>query len=355
VGNRAVQRILAPSPQPTVGSTKAESVSPLLSQRAPVIQRKRAASTGDPLNKGAQAIEDYDKSAKKGAELRTTLQAWQASLSQMAQKSGQEASVKGKRTELTTRQKIEAGGYKTLVGTMGTGRKLKMASSRQKTPDSQKYQLAGFTESPYVNEYDPTLGQLTAQYNTREKDVKEGGKDAPHNSNMLWYQFRRAQQVDAQSQQQGKPIEQLFEKPTEDASKKDVPTMPLPKVSAMGKLKTVRRDPIVNPQTLNTIYWADKGLEVNNQEAAGATVVTSAIVRDDDDFDNPFPSASPPKLTEESATQGDADFWALLGTPNGQGVAHLMMDHGHKFGAIDIPKITYGAKHLIFEYKIIST
>jgi hypothetical protein len=87
-------------------------------------------------------------------------------------------------------------------------------------------------------------------------------------------------------------------------------------------LKTIKRSSITNPQTKHTIFWCDRGGE--------AWATTNKI----------------------TVTPADEDFWALLGTPNGNSAAWLVLQHGESMGATGIENIIYSDNDLTINLEL---
>lgn len=89
-----------------------------------------------------------------------------------------------------------------------------------------------------------------------------------------------------------------------------------------GGIDVLVRDPVVNPETLDTMFWTNQW------------------------------STALKENKEVTVTEQDGDdFWALLGTPNGRAGGFMAVESGDELGITGIEKITYKNRHLSVHFK----
>jgi len=302
VGNRAVQRLLADA-----GVARRVPPVPVTSMAgsAPVVQCKRDAIYEDELDRDEGEI--YDESKERGEKLEAKLSEWKAKRAKWI--SGEEARPGKLSKSERTSGRMNERGYKTSTELAGKGGTIKMKTGRGRNAPG------GELATPYDNLYDPQSGLFTAANNFKNLDTDEELPEPMPNSEVIWHQFRTALKTEALNSSY--PTLALGRRtfgPGQRKSSHD-------KVSTEGKLRSIRRDKVINKVTRDTIFWCDQGLEVMENRSEPVTV-----------------------------TPGSDDFSALLGTPNGNSAAWLLIQHGHEMGASDIKQITYSGSALIIDY-----
>lgn len=154
-------------------------------------------------------------------------------------------------------------------------------------------------DTNYNNQYDPSTGTFIAAQNFGDKDKKNAG-NAPvaTNADII------AAQIQAIRRAQWKRKE-------EDRDKIEI--------------KTLKRQGIINPQTLNTILWSDKSnmkYLLNNYSMKSGGV----------------------------EQPGSEDFTALLGSPNGRAGGWLFVHYAELLGLDPIREISYDQDNMEIKY-----
>ena len=179
-----------------------------------------------------------------------------------------------------TRKAVRDSGYRHGYATKSAD-EVKVASDRGwKRPPAPPEVLSETHPGDYTNYYNRS-GEFTAAWNMKDYDEGKGSGAPLPNSEIIWYQYKLA-------------LDKL--------------NMPH-KTHKKGNLKQIHRATIINVQTKDTIYWCDKAVEAED--------------------------------APQTVTSTDDDFWALLGSPNGNSSAWLLLQHGVSMGASDIDSITY--------------
>jgi hypothetical protein len=163
----------------------------------------------------------------------------------------------------------------------------------EKTPTQKQLEQANLG-IPYTSTYSLSAGKFTAQKNF--KDSEQDQTFAEGNSEIIWNQYKSAIKQ-AKSVSGGQDLKYA------------------------GNLGEIERNTIINDQTLDTIFFCDGGGKVlNNRE-------TSVVLPE------------------------SADFWALIGTPNGISAGWLIIDHGTALGLQSLESIEYQRMRMNIKYK----
>ncbi len=311
-------RLRSPNPRPVpleFTDRHAGAGNRRLSRIAERVQRKRAnagrigqylqeTSTGADLQ---ETETHYEQSRASGEKIKNAYEMWRVAVV-----------AETRQDDKGTGASIAAGEYRTRKAQLAD-RRVKIATGR----GAGKPTDATFGDpypADYSNYYDPTTRTFEAGYNMRDDDRNRTISDRPgvpsrwgpsgafiagqpaqthvptpalQNSEIIWFQYKQA----------------LAEAGMQKADKR-------------GNLARIARTTIINKRTNDTIFWCDQGDQAMLD--GGAFTVR----------------------------EGDEDFWALLGSPNGSASAWLLIQHGVSLGARGIDAITYRKKELQIDYEL---
>lgn len=256
-----------------------------------VLQRKRAVTKSEwPSDWGSsleEASKSYDESKKSGEGLRAKITDWKLDKNKFTPTTGDSISVKG---PYSTKEELKQRGYTHSKLVTGTGN-VKLVSHRgaKKLPFTPPEMAANYP-GDYTNYYDLRTGQFTAAWNMKDHDEgRVAGKAPISNSEIIWKQYKLGLESLGAPYEQGKSGKQKRKK--------------------KGNFKEIHRSTIINQKTKDTMFLCDGALASENKA--------------------------------QKVGPNDEDFWALLGSPNGNSSAWLLLQHGTSMGASDIESITY--------------
>ncbi|MDX1908777.1 MAG: hypothetical protein SF053_17200 [Bacteroidia bacterium] len=188
--------------------------------------------------------------------------------------------------------------YKTTIDRTGTT--VDLATGIGVNAPESKDKASDHPKANYKNKYLLDQKQFRAGYNVRNKDNLQ---DKASNSEVIYSQYKRALRVFNNARKiKGNDLNlgaDLTEK---------------------GNLRELRRHDITNVSTRDTLFWCD-GWVAENQN-------------------------------ETTVTEANDDFWALLGTENGNSAVWLIIQHGVALGMTGIREIVYGKNYFIIRYDV---